>query len=443
MADELKKFRAKYPGYDDMDDATLAQKLASKYPEYGDLAGKVKETQITAPEYQSSTPKWAEENPNLYGMVGAGKALAKTGIEAAGTTGGAAVGAMTPVPGGTLAGAGAGYAASKRVGEKVFGDEVDMSAGSIATDFALGAAFQSVGGLVKKIPGIGKILSPSKVDIGKEATTAGKMSQTMMEKTLKIPPSGKIGYQQVNRETVINAMLEEKIPVTKGGLDRVKGMLQSLGNDMDDVILQNPDTPIAIDSVLKPVQDFQSWVGQTVRGSKYARQVQGEINAFKNQYGDVITVQQAQEIKKRTGVMLRKSYGELKPVIQESQKQIVRGLKDRIAEEVPEIAGINLKYSELKQVELALERAVNRTGNWDWFSLSAGVTGMMVGGTTGKLTKAAEAVALFRVLKSPAVQSRLAIALKNSGAGGKSNMMANAITVSAYKKAKDMLGNQE
>lgn len=42
---ELEKFRAKYPDYGDMDDSTLAQKLADKYPDsYGDLPGKVKAT---------------------------------------------------------------------------------------------------------------------------------------------------------------------------------------------------------------------------------------------------------------------------------------------------------------------------------------------------------------------------------------------------------------
>lgn len=34
----LQKFRQKFPGYDDLDDATLAQKLAAKHPEYRDIA---------------------------------------------------------------------------------------------------------------------------------------------------------------------------------------------------------------------------------------------------------------------------------------------------------------------------------------------------------------------------------------------------------------------
>jgi len=72
------------------------------------------------------------------------------------------------------------------------------------------------------------------------------------------------------------------------------------------------------------------------------------MNDFRKQYGDVLTVEQAQEIKRNTNAFLKKSYGELKPVTEEATKQIVRGLKDRIAQEIPEIAGVNLKYSEMK-----------------------------------------------------------------------------------------------
>jgi len=37
----LQDFRKKYPEYDDLDDLTLAEKLANKFPEYSDLARKV------------------------------------------------------------------------------------------------------------------------------------------------------------------------------------------------------------------------------------------------------------------------------------------------------------------------------------------------------------------------------------------------------------------
>jgi hypothetical protein len=187
---------------------------------------------------------------------------------------------------------------------------------------------------------------------------------------------------------------------------------------------------------LGPVKDLQAWTTKTVNGEKLSSKIENVINSFKKQYGDEITVAQAQEIKQNTNAFLRKSYGELKPVTEEAQKQLVRGLKDRIAQEIPEITGVNARYSDLKVLESALERAVNRTGNWDWFSLSAGMAGSIVGGATGNVAKAGEAVALWRMLKSPVIQSHLALILKNAGAGTKANIMANAITDTIYNKYK-------
>jgi hypothetical protein len=47
---KLQKFRSKYPEYSDMNDSTLAAKLAQKYPDaYGDLPGKVKKKDTSNP----------------------------------------------------------------------------------------------------------------------------------------------------------------------------------------------------------------------------------------------------------------------------------------------------------------------------------------------------------------------------------------------------------
>jgi len=69
MIEEIKKFREKYPDYGDMDDATLANLLASKYPEYSDLPDKVKAEQPK----ESLGMNLAREAPRtIGGMVGGG-----------------------------------------------------------------------------------------------------------------------------------------------------------------------------------------------------------------------------------------------------------------------------------------------------------------------------------------------------------------------------------
>jgi hypothetical protein len=70
-------------------------------------------------------------------------------------------------------------------------------------------------------------------------------------------------------------------------------------------------------------------------------------------------VQIAQEMKRATNRSLgSKSYGELKGAEKESQKAIVRGLKDQIAEGVPGISNLNAKDSELLNALSLTERRV-------------------------------------------------------------------------------------
>lgn len=381
-------------------------------------------------------PKWGRENPNLYGLYGAGKELLRTGIEAAGTTVGAGLGALAPVPGASLVGAGAGYAASRRGAQKLFGEQVDNTFGGIAEDVAIGGVLQGGGKLIGKLPFLKRVLSPEIADFGPKSTvgskTLNKIAEGIVEKSLKVPPSVKT----IARKTAVKTVLSEKVPISKGGLSKTRNLLTDLEDRMDSIVATSPkvNNLIKIDDAMGPVHELRNKLLNTVNGTKLAGQLDDIANNFKNQYGDEITVAQAQAIKQNTNALLRKSYGELKAVETETIKQIVRGLKDKIATEIPEITGINLKYSRLKTLEKHLERAVNRTGNWDLMGLLPTIAGSAVGVGTGNVTKAVEAGALLRVLRSPAVQSRLAIMLKSAGAGAKSNFMANAIADSIVNK---------
>lgn len=390
-----------------------------------------KPTELTGEE------KFAAANPNLYGLYGAGRELLRTGLETAGTTAGEALGALVPVPGSTIIGGGVGFAAGKRAAQGILGEKVDTEPSSIGMDVATGAAQAGVGKLIGMIPGVRKVLSPESLSVGTKPIGSGlleKTAEAVAKKTLKPPPSGKIGYHNVDGEGAVKTMLNEEVRVTQGGLEKVRKLKENLTDQMDAAVAANPNAPISTDSVLGPVKEFQQWISKAHGGAKFADDVQKEIDLFKAEKGDIITLADAQEWKQRTGTLLRKNYGELATVAKEAQKQLVRGMKDRIAQEIPEIAGINARYADLKNLELVLERAVNRTGNWDWLSLSAGMAGSIVGGATGSVAKASEAVAFWRLLKSPVVQSQLALTLKRAGAGKEANVMANAIANSIYHK---------
>ncbi len=397
---------------------------------------------------KDSVPEWGAKNPNLYGIYGAGRELLRTGLETGGATLGEVGGTFVPVPGSSYVGGGMGFAIGKRAANAILGDESDNSMKGIGTDVALGATQVGIGKLISKIPGFNKVLSPSAANVGnipKASNTAEKTAYNLMEKSVKVPPSNMIGGVRVNREQAINTLLNEKIPIRKGGLDRVKTMIDDLGDQMDYIVANTPNknAPIQIDDVLAPVNELKLWASKTVNGTQQANKIQRVIDNFKKQYGDVITVGQAQEIKQNTNAFLKKSYGELKPVTEEATKQIVRGLREKISQEIPEMVGVNAKYGEMKNLERVLERAVNRTGNWDWFSLSAGMAGSIVGGATGSLAKATEAVGIWRLLKSPVVQSELALMFKRMGKGKEANAMANAIANTIYHKLTSEQSNIE
>lgn len=392
-------------------------------------------------------PKWGRENPNLYGAFGAGRELLRTGIETTGSTGGAAAGALIPFPGTSLVGGGLGYAASKRVANKILGEETDNSLSSIGKDVASGVLQTGAGKLISKLPFLNKVLSPSSADIGTTpigGKSLNKLAYSVMEKSMKIPPSGNVGGVLVSREKAINTALNEGTRITKGSLNRVKGVIDDLGEQMDETIKTTPNANnlIRTDDVLTPVYQLKDRMGMTVNGLQLQKKIQKVVDNFKKQYGDEITVADAQAIKQNTNAFLKKSYGELKTETVEAQKQIVRGLKDRIAQEVPEITGLNLKYGEMKNLERVLERAVNRTGNWDFMSLSSLLVGSTIGGATGKVATASEAATLMRILKSPAVQSQIAISLKRLGAGSKANAMSQAIADSLFNKMRINEGSE-
>lgn len=110
---EILKLRQKYPEYNDMDDVTIADRLASKFPDsYGDLPSKVR-----------GTPMSYNEKAQAYGEIKAPEPWYTQAIEPAAETvgllGGGLIGAAAPVPGGTIMGAAGGYSLLKGTARKV------------------------------------------------------------------------------------------------------------------------------------------------------------------------------------------------------------------------------------------------------------------------------------------------------------------------------------
>ena len=164
----IKQFRAEHPEYSDLDDATLANALHSKY--YSDVnRGEFMSKFVHGdgePTPEDLTPQWAGEYPNLYGVAGAAREMLGPVLSAAGLVGGGMVGGASTgpaAPAGAVAGAGLGYGMAENVlrqadvalGNRKPYDNLIEAGQQTGRDVATGATYE-MGGQV-----IGSAIQPA------------------------------------------------------------------------------------------------------------------------------------------------------------------------------------------------------------------------------------------------------------------------------------------
>lgn len=186
-------------------------------------------------------------------------------------------------------------------------------------------------------------------DIGRE------LMQSALKPTIKQLKSG-------DAATAIDTMLENGFSATKGGVAQIKAKIAELNAQIADAIASSGATISRGD------------VGQRLMTTleKFSKQVNPEADMaavrraweeFKNhpllKGQSDIPVQLAQELKQGTYKQLSKKYGQMGNAEVEAQKGLARGLKEGIAEAVPEVAGLNAKESDLiKTLNVAERRAL-------------------------------------------------------------------------------------
>jgi hypothetical protein len=123
----------------------------------------------------------------------------------------------------------------------------------------------------------------------------------------------------------------------------------------------------------------------------------------------------AQRMKQGTYQVLKGKYGEQGSAAVEAQKALARGLKEEIANQFPEISGLNAAESKLLNLQPVLERAVNRISNHQIIGIGTPVAGAATSAVTGSTTLGKVAMVAKAVLDNPNVKSRLAIAVSKGG----------------------------
>lgn len=249
----------------------------------------------------------------------------------------------------------------------------------------------------------------------------GKTPEAAYESALK--PS--TALSPVERSAVVKTGLEQGIPISKGGIEKLGGKIDSLNQAIKDEIAADPNRPINTVGSLRNLDSVRSKFGNQVTPQPDLAEISAVENNFLNNpkikpqgsgpSPGSLPASEAQAMKSGTYKALGdKAYGEVKGASIEAQKSLARGLKEEIANQFPEIAKLNADESRLLDLQPVLERAVNRISNHQAIGIGTPVAGAAAKAVTGSGGLAAVASVLKGVLDNPGVKSRLAIAISKS-----------------------------
>jgi hypothetical protein len=271
-----------------------------------------------------------------------------------------------------------------------------------------GKAATQVGKVLKTA---GRVVEPINLARAPLRTIAKLAPQSVAEKLIESGVKFSTKIKPAQRSKIIQAALDEKITPTKAGLRKSEKLVAKYANQVDDIIDRGiragkgGKVSIKTDDVLTRLDDVRDTFEASAFGSDFANEITELSTKFKKQFGDTLTPSQAQEIKRNTQQILRKSFGQLSNVRSEAGKAIARGLREELEIAFPEVAKLNKKSSELIQLNKSLESAVARLSNRDVFGLGSKV--LATGGTGANLL----AAMLEQVAGQASVKAKLAIAI--------------------------------
>jgi hypothetical protein len=299
---------------------------------------------ITAPDgrkFRISAPDGASQDQVLaYAKDQFAKMPAK---EAPGMASRLATAAVQGLPGGPVAIAGSLGAEGLKLGSEAL-DKVAYDAGGRVTDMTgspiagtlVNTAIQAVPMVIGGGEGA-KIASPA----------FRGAAQDLMQSALK--PSIK-ALKDGSAAKAISTMLDEGINVTKGGVEKLRSKIGELNDQIFEAIKSSPatvDKSKVANELRSTLNRFERQVtpnADTAAIEKaWTEFLEHPLLAGKNE----IPVALAQELKQGTYGALKNKYGQLGSADVEAQKTLARGLKEGIAEAVPEVAGLNAQESKL------------------------------------------------------------------------------------------------
>lgn len=208
---------------------------------------------------------------------------------------------------------------------------------------------------------------------GRMAQTAGtpiiqsgatKLMQSAVKPTLADLRTG-------DAARAINTMLEQGYNPTMGGALKMQSNIDDLAAQVKDAIA---NSPASVDkyAVASRLSNFMQQARMQANPNADTAAIAKSWNEFLDSLpGTDIPVQTAQAIKQGTYSALgNKAYGEQMGATTEAQKQLARGLKEEIAQAVPEVGPLNQKMADLINAHEIITRRALMSGNRNPLSLA-------------------------------------------------------------------------
>ena len=258
------------------------------------------------------------------------------------------------------------------------------------------------------MPGVAKVAGETGMAINRGGkAVARRLMQSALKPTIKQLETG-------DARVAVDTLLDYGINPNKRGTEKLRMTIDGINDDITGRIAGSNAT-VSRQKALDYLSGVRAKAGNQVSPTADIGAIQGvsdDFMAHPNITGDLIPVQQAQQLKKGTYQALRGQYGQVRGSSIEAQKAIARGLKDQIADVVPGIGPLNAEEARLlKTLDVAERRALMEMNkNPMGLSILAGNKAAFVGFMADRSAafKALAARAINRASVAPSYATTLA-----------------------------------
>ena len=302
-------------------------------------------------------------------------------------------------------------------------DPVGMAADVAGLFTGGGGALRSVGTMSKMprvaqagsaISRVGGLMDP--VNVARQAvTTPIRMLPDSLPQRLwasGVKPNSTRYPSQEAQAALFDTALENNIPLTLGGKERLNGLMRGVNDDISNIVNTGAARGDTVDpfAVAARVDELRPYYENQAVPSQFTGKLDDMQIGFVNEHPNPIPVDRAQQMKRDIYHENRKKYGETRSAGDEAEKAIARGIKEELATLYPELNGLNDKFSKYIDLDGAITDALQRLGKHQVFQFTTPIwaqAGAQLGGPAG----AGTAAVTKAVLDSSAVKSRLAMSL--------------------------------